>query len=127
VDEQDFDLDAAGLRADGADLAAYAEVLAAKLEDALPAQTTVQRRSKRLFGGDKVVSAIGVRLGDARWALTVDGHRIDATREQEVRGVVIKREPLELEAWVQGLARELSAQAQTSEQARTALSTLLGS
>jgi hypothetical protein len=124
--DQDFDLDAAGLRADGADLATNVEVLATKLEDALPAQTTVQRRSKKLFGGDKVVSAIEVRLGESRWALTVKGHAVDCAREQEVRGIVIKREQLEVDAWVQGLAQELRVAAQTSEQARSALSTLLG-
>ena len=36
---EDFDLDAAGLRADSADLKAYIEVLARKLELSLPAQT----------------------------------------------------------------------------------------
>jgi hypothetical protein len=126
MDPQDFDLDAAGLRADGADLASSVEVLATKLEDALPAQTTVERKSKKLFGGEKVVHGIQVRLGELRWALTVKGHQVDATCEKEVRGVVIKREPLELDAWVQGLAQELSRQAQTSEQARSALTTLLG-
>ncbi len=126
MDEQDFDLDAAGLRADGLDLVTSVEVLAAKLEDALPAQTTVKRRSKRLFGGDKVVSAIEVRLGGCRWALSVDGEHVDATREQEVRGVVIKREPLELDAWITGMANELRAEAQTSEQARSSLGRLLG-
>jgi hypothetical protein len=126
VDDEDFDLDAAGLRADGLDVVTNVEVLARKLEDALPTQTTVTRRSKRLFGGDKVVSAIDVRLGEWRWALGVDGQRIDARREQEVRGVVIKREPLELDAWVTGMAAELRTQAQSSEQARTALARLLG-
>ena len=36
-----FDLDAAGLRVDGADISAYVEALAHKLENALPAQTDV--------------------------------------------------------------------------------------
>jgi hypothetical protein len=126
VDGQDFDLDAAGLRADGADVVTSVEVLAAKLEDALPAQTTVERRSKRLFGGDKVVTAIEVRLGEGRWALQCKGRQVDAAREHEVRGVVIRREPLDLDAWIRGLAAELRRQAETSEKARTALSTLLG-
>lgn len=125
--EPTFDLDAAGLRADGADLVVGVEVLAAKLEDALPAATTVQRRAKGLFGrGKKHVRSVEVRLGEVRYALAVDGQAVTADRCREVRGVVIKREPLELAAWVAGLGDELRAQAADSEQARRALERLVG-
>jgi hypothetical protein len=125
-DELGFDLDAAGLRADGADLASGIEVLAAKLEGALPSRTSVQRRARRLLSRDKVVEAIEVRLGDWRYALRVDGGRVEAAREQEVRGVVIKREPLELGAWMAALTAELRAEAATSAEARAALDRLVG-
>lgn len=124
-DEPSFDLDAAGLRADGAALSTDVEVLARKLEDALPALTTVDRRAKRLFSKEKAVTAVEVRVATTRYALTVDGHRVDATREQEVRGVVIKREPLDLSAWCDALTGELAEQAQTSAAARDALDRLL--
>jgi hypothetical protein len=125
-DEPTFDLDAAGLRADGADLLVGIEVLARKLEDALPQATRVQRRSKRLFGGDKVVESVEVRLGTTRYDLQVDGHRVTAARRQEVRGVVIKREPLEVADWVNALTGELREQAADSAQARSALDRLVG-
>lgn len=125
-DEPSFDLDAAGLRADGAALSTNVEVLARKLEDALPQACTVQRRAKRLFSKDKVVEGIEVQLGTVRYGLTVDGSRTQATRAQEVRGVVIKREPLELGAWVDAIAGELRVQAQSSAEARAALDRLLG-
>jgi hypothetical protein len=125
-DEPSFDLDAAGLRADGAALTTNVEVLARKLEDALPAACVVRRRAKRLFSKDKVVEAIEVQLGAARYVLTLDGQRTEATRAQEVRGVVIKREPLELEAWVTAITDELREQAASSAQARAALDRLLG-
>ena len=64
-----FDLDASALRADGADLAVFVEVLARKLEGALPAETDVRRRSKGLLSREKVVEAIEVSLGDHRYAL----------------------------------------------------------
>lgn len=121
----DFDLDAAGLRADGSDLAAQVEVLAAKLLDALPEATSVQRRSRRLLSRDKVVEAIDVRLGDGRYALRVDGGRIEAARAHEVRGVVIRREELGLQAWLDALTGELREAAASSAQARTALERLL--
>jgi hypothetical protein len=125
TDLPSFDLDAAGLRADGRDLAAGVEVLAVKLEAALPSECRVQRRARSLFNRDKVVEAIEVRLGDSRYSLRQHGGRVDASRDKEVRGVVIKRESLGLADWVAGLEGELREQAQTSAAARTALERLV--
>jgi hypothetical protein len=119
-----FDLDAAGLRADGRDLAAGVEVLAVKLEAALPSECRVQRRARSLFNRDKVVEAIEVRLGDSRYSLRQQHGRVEASRDKEVRGVVIKRESLGLADWVAGLEGELRELAQTSAAARTALERL---
>jgi hypothetical protein len=121
--EDSFDLDAAGLRADGADLAAYVEVLARKLEDALPGQTQVRRRSKGFLSREKVVDTIEVTLGEFRYTLQRDGR---CSRAKEVRGVVIKREELAIEAWVGGLAGELRELASGSAEARAALERLVG-
>jgi hypothetical protein len=121
-----FDLDAAGLRADGPELLAGIEVLAHKLELSLPAATAVQRRSKRLFSKDRVVRSIEVRLGTTRYAVQVDGERVTADRAQEVRGIVIKREPLDIAAWVGALESELREQAVDSAEARAALDRLVG-
>ncbi len=126
TEEPTFDLDAAGLRADGPELVAGVEVLARKLEISLPRATTVQRRSKRMFSKDKVVATIEVRLGTCRYGLTLDGERVSADRQQEVRGVVIKREPLELADWVLALEGQLREQAADSAEARTALNRLVG-
>jgi hypothetical protein len=120
-----FDLDAAGLRADGRDLTAGVEVLAVKLEAALPSECRVQRRARSLFNREKVVESIDVRLGDSHYELRQDRGRIDANRSKEVRGVVIKREPLALADWVAGLEAELREQAQTSAAARQALERLV--
>jgi hypothetical protein len=121
--EDSFDLDAAGLRADSGDLAAYIEVLARKLEDALPGQTAVRRRSKGFLSREKVVDTIDVSLGEFRYTLDRHGR---GTRAKEVRGVVIKREDLALEAWVGGLAGELRELAAGSAEARAALERLVG-
>src|SRR3954451_24486313 len=125
-DDLSFDLDAAGLRADSADLQTYVEALAHKLELALPAQTTVNRRSKRFLSREKVVQSIDVALGDHRYALRVDGHRVQASRAKAVRDVTIKTEPLELDDWVRALAADLSARAADSVEARAALERLVG-
>jgi hypothetical protein len=126
TDEPTFDLDAAGLRADGPELLAGVEVLARKLELSLPRATTVQRRSKRMFSKDKVVASIEVRLGTTRYGVQVDGERVSADRQQEVRGVVIRREPLELGDWVGALEAQLREQATASAEARAALDRLVG-
>jgi hypothetical protein len=123
--EDSFDLDAAGLRADGADVATYVEVLARKLEDALPAQTDVRRRSKGLLSREKVVDGIEVTLGDHRFSLRRQGGGVEATRAKEVRGVVIKREAVELDEWIGALAAELRELAAGSAQAREALDRLV--
>jgi hypothetical protein len=120
-----FDLDAAGLRADGRDLAAGVDVLAIKLESALPSECRVERRARSLFNRDKVVESIEVRLGESRYSLRHQRGRIDASRDKEVRGVVIKREQLDLAEWVAGLEAELREQAQTSAAARAALERLV--
>jgi hypothetical protein len=121
-----FDLDASTLRAGSADLPVYVEVLARKLEAALPTETEVRRRSKGLFSREKVVEAIEVTLGDQRYALQRQGRGVTASRAQEVRGVVIKRQPLELDAWVEALTGQLRELAAGSAAARAAFERLIG-
>ena len=125
-DGDPFDLDAAVVRADAAGLTTDVEVLAVKLEGALPDATVVRRRRTRMFGGEKVVEAVEVVLGDSRFSLQVQDGRVRAAQATEVRGVVIKRAEVGLDAWLRGLAAELAEQARTSAQARTALQDLVG-
>lgn len=125
ADDPSFDLDAAGLRSDGAAVTGSVETLARKLEDALPAATTVQRRSRRMFSKEKVVEAIDVQLGTVRYSLTLDGQRTQTSRAQEVRGIVLKREPLALDAWLAAITGDLREQATANAEARDALERLL--
>jgi hypothetical protein len=125
--EQDFDLSAAGLRADGTDLRISLEVLAGKLEQALPSRTRVERRGGGLLGrGEKRVRAVRVELGGSCYQLTVDGDRVEGLRERQVGGISIKREPLQPDAWVAALTADLEAEAERSADARAALERLLG-
>jgi hypothetical protein len=122
----DFDLVASSLRAGASDTRVLAEALAAKLEEALPQQTRVQRRSKGLLSRTKVVSRVEVDCGDARYRLQVDDRgAVEAVKAQEVRGIVLKNESLPLDAWIDALARDLTQLAETSEQGRLALERLL--
>jgi hypothetical protein len=125
--EGDFDLSAAGLRADGTELRISVEVLAAKLEEALPGQTRVQRRGGGLLGrGERRVRELYVELGDTRYRLGVAGERLECSREREVGGIMIKRESLDPNGWMSALGDGLHAEAERSSEARQALSRLLG-
>lgn len=121
-----FELLASSLRADAGDLKAFVEALATKLQGALPAQTTVERKSAGLFSKEKRVHRLCVVMGDNRYELTHDGGRVEATRGKEVRGIVLKTERLPLDRWIDDLSRQLTEEAQQSEQARLALQRLLG-
>lgn len=122
----DFELLAASLRADAGDLAHFVEALAAKLEDALPGRTRVQRRARRFLSKEKTVRRVEVDLGERRYALDSDGAgHCRAQRETAVRGIVLKSEPVGVDEWIDALARDLSAEAGRSDQARGALERLL--
>ena len=122
----DFEMVAASLRADSGDLPAYVDALAVKLEGALPGRCEVDRRAKRLFSHEKVVRKLSLSIGDWRYTLEADGAgNVTTGRAKAVRGIVLKTEQLPLAAWIGGLARDLSSEAATSEQARIALERLL--
>ncbi|MGN6378938.1 MAG: hypothetical protein ACTHNU_08315 [Gaiellales bacterium] len=125
MDEPDFDLVAASLRADTVDMRAFAEALAVKLEQALPGMVAVERHGG-LFSRDKQVRAISATFGEQCYRLEVDGGRVEASRRRAVRGIVLHTEELGLDEWIDGLSRELTAAASTSEQSRAALARMLG-
>ncbi len=125
--EQDFDLSAAGLRADGTDLRISLEVLASKLEESLPGRARVARSGGGLLGrGAKRVRQVRVEVGGNCYQLTVAGDRVEGYRERQVGGISIKREPLDPGAWVSALTGDLRAEAERSAEARAALERLLG-
>lgn len=126
TDEDSFDLAAAGLRGDGADVAISIEVLAAKLEEALPGQARVERRGGGLLGrGQKRVRAVRVELGSAAYLLGIEDGRLEGFRERQVGGISIKRESLHPDEWVAALTADLRAEAERSAHARAALEKLL--
>jgi hypothetical protein len=125
VAEHRFDLAASSLRADASDSRALAEALAEKLCDALPDQTRTQRRG-RLLSREKVLERVEVDLGDETFVLSLSGATAETSRAKIVRGVVIKREQMTLDAWLEALGEALSAEAERSEASRLSLERLLG-
>lgn len=126
AEEDDFDLQAALLRRDGQDLASSVEVLANKLEEALPGRTTVTRSGGGILGkGHKRVREVLVVLGDTSYRLDVDGERIEGFRQREVGGIAIKKEALDAGSWIDALSAALRDEAQRSADLRNALELLL--
>jgi hypothetical protein len=124
-DERDFDLSAASLRASSGDLRTFVDVLAGKLDRALPGRVKVQRRAARLLSKQKQVTAIEVDLGETRYMLAAQGGVIETRCATAVRGIVLKSAVVSLEVWIDALLRELAKEAETSEQARLALQQLV--
>lgn len=120
--EASFDLLAASLRADTSDLRAFVEALAVKLEGAFPHRVRVERGG--LFGG-KRVKRLSVELGDEQYRLDHDDGRVECRRCNVVRGITLKNEQLELDAWIDELSQGLLGEAQRSERGRLALERLL--
>jgi hypothetical protein len=124
ADSDDLDLRAASLRADAGDLDAFVEALATKLESALPDQVEVERRGGRL-GQKKRVRRIEVTLGDQRYEAEPERGRVTCRRRSVVRGIALKTQELDLDAWIAALSQELVEEADRSDRGRQALARLL--
>lgn len=124
MEPQDFDLVAAQLRADIGDLDAFLQALAAKLEGAFPAAVEVERGGGFLRG-PKRVERVTVTFGERTYSVERARAGVAARRAQVVRGVVLKREELPLETWVDELAGALTEVAGETERGRVALQRLL--
>ena len=112
----------AALRLDSGDAAIYASVLTKSLSEALPpGYVTVERKqsmSDRMRGRPGEVSKVAIKLGDQVMTLAVNNGRPEAAICREVRGVVLSRQPVQVQEWAAELARALVGYAE--QNARTA-------
>jgi hypothetical protein len=120
----DIDLIAAALRADSSDLSAFVEALAVKLEEAVPGGVRVERRRDGMFGA-KQVRRIALDAGDQRLELERAGAGIETRCSRLSGGIVLKRESVDTDAWLEALGQALSAEAKRSQITRQALERLL--
>jgi hypothetical protein len=127
----DVQLLAATLRADRGDVASYARVLGGALADALPPGMGEAERHRsladRLAGRDGRPVAVVVH-GDERELVLREGAHgaIEAAVHHVVRGIVISRRTVGVDAWLQALAEDLTRIAARDANARAALARLLG-
>ncbi|SEN80727.1 hypothetical protein [Actinacidiphila rubida] len=120
---------AAALRRDAADLETYAKVLTVSLADALPADAVAVERRRtvgdRLAGREGRVERLEVTLDDKRLILTVTHGRPQGELATVVRGVVLSRTPVPLDAWAADLAAAVARRAESDARARAALERLV--
>lgn len=121
---------AAALRADSADAATFARVLATTLPEALPPDMVRVERDRsladRLAGRAGEPRSITVTFPEKVLELATADGRVVAEARTVVRGVVISRARLGVDEWVQVLASELASLATHDAAARAALASLLG-
>ena len=127
----DVQLLAAILRADRGDVASYARVLGGALADALPpGMVEIERHrslADRLAGREGRPVAVVVHGDEREMMLREAAHgSVEAAVHQVVRGVVISRRTVGIDAWLTTLAEDLTRIAARDAAARAALSRLLG-
>jgi hypothetical protein len=118
----DFDLLAAALRADAADMHTWIAVMGAKLAEAMPARVALRHGG---FFGNGPVEGASVDLGNWRFGVHLQHGQPVAERTHIVRGIALKSEVIPLDEWIDALSRELAALAATSARERAAIARLL--
>ncbi len=116
---------AASLRADARDLETFVEVLADKLEGSLPQRTQITRRSARLLSRQRRVRRLTVSLGEDQFSLERTAGGVVTRQARSVRGIILKNEVLDLDAWIDALAHAIAQTADAAERGRLALGRLL--
>lgn len=118
------DLIAASLRADSGELDSFVEVLAAKLEEAIPKGVRIDRWRERVFG-PKRVRQIRVDAGDQRLELRYTTSGVTTRRSTVSGGIVLRSEEIDTDTWVSELSAALAREAERNQQTREALERLL--
>jgi hypothetical protein len=118
----ELDLVASALHADAGDVDVFFGVLVGKLQQALPEQVEVARGG---FLGRGKPEGVTVALGDRRYEAQRERRGVTCRRRTVVRGIALKSEDLDLDAWIDALSADLVDEAARSERARQALQGLL--
>jgi hypothetical protein len=100
----------------GRDIPAMAAELAERLSRAIPEQVSVDHRGLRRRLGEFVVA-----FDPERFRIEVRGHRVAAWVDHVVRGVCVRSEEIDFDAWLDRLTTALDAEATRSTEIRLAL------
>ncbi len=120
----DLDSLAASLRADGSDIAVFFQVLATKLSGAMPDAVSVEREGG-LFKKDHPVKKITVHAAEDLFEAEIHGGSVTARHAHAVRGITLRSEELDFQAWLCALLGVLETRAKSSAEASAALRSLV--
>jgi hypothetical protein len=124
-DDLSAELIAASLRADTADLEIYARVLSTNLIETLPPGAVKLERKRsladRAAGREGRVESVDVSLGDQRMTLRMEKHGPVGEVCKEVRGIVLSRQKVGLDVWIQTLSAAIAETARSNARAREVL------
>ncbi|NUR29296.1 MAG: hypothetical protein HOV83_26215 [Catenulispora sp.] len=119
------ELIAASLRADTADLEVYARVLSSSLVETLPPGAVQLERKRsladRAAGREGRVESVDVTLGEQRMTLRLAKHGPVGEICKEVRGIVLSRQQVTLDVWIDTLSAAIAETARSNARAREAL------
>ncbi len=131
-DSLNFDMIAASIRADAGDLGTFLDVLGGKLLATLPDHVEIQAPKKHKFFKKNEAPAdsfgaesITAQIGDERYLIKRNGSSYKALIAQEVRGINLKTEEVELDEWITRLSNCLAELAAKNAKARQALQGLI--
>lgn len=126
----EIEMVAASLRADATDTASLGRVLLNNVAGLLPAGLVTLTRERsladRIAKREGQVVAADVTFGEVGLGLRSGKTGVVAQRRHIVRGVVLSRSPLSLDAWILELAEQVSVLARADATARAALERMLG-
>ena len=120
-DASNIDLQAAWIRRSSADIQAFVEGLAARLEGDLPGQVDVVRKRDGLFAKTSHVHSLVVRTENFHYMLDKQTSGVRTVRARVVGGVILKRDDMSLAAWMENLLAELFAQSGELQRASQSL------
>ena len=122
--EQELDAIAASLRLDASDIGIFFQVLATRLSDSMPDTVTLDREGG-MFKKTHPVKKITVRAGGDVFEAEIRGGAVLARHAHAVRGITLRSEELDFQAWLRALVGVLQTRAQTSAEASAALRALV--
>ena len=120
-DASNIDLQAAWIRRSSADIQAFVEGLAVRLEGDLPGQVDVVRKRDGLFAKTSHVQSITVRTEEFHYLLDKQSSGVRTQRARVVGGVILKRDELSLAEWMQSLLAALFSQSGELQRASQSL------
>jgi len=120
----DFDMAAASLQANTADVHMMLKLLVRQLADVLGKRLVFERAGGLLRRSDEVKS-VELSLGDDVLRAEVDGASLRCTIGHSSGGIRIRSEQVTMDEWLRRLLQGLQAEAQHSERARLALENIV--